>query len=132
VSSAGIGDVDGDRLGDFAIAAPGTEDQTRTLPGESGSIPARRARRSDASPGRSQVSSSDACSSTSATSIVTASRISRSARPHRRGRDRVGRLGLRSGRTGAVLTQLFGDKPNAWFGLASAAPDPRVAAGRRY
>ncbi|HEY3189102.1 MAG TPA: hypothetical protein VGJ70_16575, partial [Solirubrobacteraceae bacterium] len=45
---------------------------------------------------------------------------------HRRGTaDRVGRVELRSGRTGAVLSELFGDEADCWFGWhIRRAPDP--------
>jgi hypothetical protein len=45
---------------------------------------------------------------------------------HRRGNDdRVGRLELRSGRTGKVLADLVGDGPDCWFGWhVRRAPDP--------
>jgi hypothetical protein len=39
--------------------------------------------------------------------------------------DRVGRLELRSGRTGKVLAELYGDEADAWFGWhVRRAPDP--------
>ena len=39
--------------------------------------------------------------------------------------DRVGRVELRSGRSGAVLAELFGDEADCWFGWhIRRAPDP--------
>jgi hypothetical protein len=39
--------------------------------------------------------------------------------------DRVGRIELRSGRSGAVLAELFGDEAECWFGWhIRRAPDP--------
>jgi len=39
--------------------------------------------------------------------------------------DRVGRVELRSARTGKVLTELFGDEADCWFGWhIRRAPDP--------
>ena len=45
---------------------------------------------------------------------------------HRReNADRLGRVELRSGRTGEVLAELFGDGPDCWFGWnIRRAPDP--------
>ena len=45
---------------------------------------------------------------------------------HRRdGGDRVGRVEFRSGRSGAVLAELFGDEADCWFGWhIRRAPDP--------
>src|SRR4029077_20235536 len=45
---------------------------------------------------------------------------------HRRGESkRVGRVELRSGRTGAVLAELLGDGADCWFGWhIRRAPDP--------
>ena len=43
----------------------------------------------------------------------------------RSGDDRVGRVELRSGRSGAVLAELFGDEADGWFGWhIRRAPDP--------
>ena len=45
---------------------------------------------------------------------------------HRRAKaDRVGRVELRSGRRGMVLTELIGDEADCWFGWhMTRAPDP--------
>jgi hypothetical protein len=43
----------------------------------------------------------------------------------RKGADRVGRVEFRSGRSGAVLSELFGDEADCWFGWhICRAPDP--------
>ena len=125
---AAVGDLDGDGKGEIAVAAPATEDQARTLPGElriySGAYgqgatalvghAAGRAVRAD---GRSAP----------AISMATASTTSPSARPGivAATDDRVGRVELRSGRSGAVLAELFGDEADCWFGWhIRRAPDP--------
>ena len=43
----------------------------------------------------------------------------------RDGAERVGRMELRSGRSGALLAELFGDEADCWFGWhIRRAPDP--------
>ncbi len=124
---AGVGDLDCDRTGDVAIAAPGTEDQTRTVPGElhvySGATGKEIRHWSGTQPGELY-----------GRMVVDVGDIDRDgvddlaigAPWHRRGADdRVGRLELRSGRTSKVLTVLFGDEADAWFGWhVRRAPDP--------
>ena len=49
----------------------------------------------------------------------------RAVASHREAADRVGRVELRSGRTGTVLDELFGDEADCWFGWhIRRAPDP--------
>jgi len=124
---AGVGDLDHDGKGDIAVAAPGTEDQTRTVPGQvhvySGATGTEIQRWSGTQPGELY-----------GRMVVGVGDLDRDgvddlaigAPWHRRGADdRVGRLELRSGRTGKVLTVLFGDEADAWFGWhVRRAPDP--------
>jgi hypothetical protein len=124
---AGVGDLDRDHIGEIAVAAPATEDQTRTLPGElhvySGATRKELRHWSGTRPGelygRMVVDVGD----------LDGDRVDDlaiGAPWHRRGSDdRVGRLELRSGRSGKVLTELFGDEADAWFGWhVRRAPDP--------
>jgi hypothetical protein len=124
---AAVADLDGDGKGEIAVAAPGTEDQTRTLPGELriySSATGKELRHwSGSQPGelfgRMVVAAGD-LDGDGVEDIAVA------APWHRRGTaDRVGRVELRSGRSGAVLSQLFGDEADCWFGWhIRRAPDP--------
>jgi hypothetical protein len=124
---AALGDMDGDRLGEIAVAAAGTEDQSRTLPGEVivyGDKARKALRRwTGTQPGeqygRMVINAGD----------VDGDRIDDVAigAPWHRtdAGDRVGRLEIRSGRTGTVLANLLGDGPDCWFGWhVRRAPDP--------
>ena len=124
---AALGDLDGDAVGEIAVSAPRTNDQTRALPGEvfvySGRTGKELRRWTGTQPGelfgRMVVSAGD----------VDGDRVDDvaiGAPWHRVGeRARVGRLELRSGRTGKVLYQLFGDEADSWFGWhVRRAPDP--------
>jgi len=124
---APIGDLDGDGKGEIAVAAPATEDQARTLPGElriySGRTGKELRHWSGTQPGeqfaRMVVSAGDLDGDG-------VDDVAIGAPWYRRGTDdRVGRVELRSGRTGAVLAQLFGDEADDWFGWhIRRAPDP--------
>ncbi len=124
---ASIGDIDGDGKGEIAVAAPATEDQTRSLPGEvrvyaggtgkelrhwSGSQAGEQF-------GRMVVGAGDLDGDG-------VEDVAIGAPWHRRDTaDRVGRIELRSGRTGAVLADLLGDEADCWFGWhIRRAPDP--------
>lgn len=124
---AAVSDLDGDGKDEIAVAAPGTEDQKRTIPGEvlihSGATGSELRRWSGKQPGE-----------LFGRMIVAAGDLDRDgvediaigAPWHRReSADRVGRVELRSGRSGAVLGELFGDEADDWFGWhIRRAPDP--------
>jgi hypothetical protein len=124
---ASLGDLDGDGKGEIAVAAPGTEDQTRSIPGElvvySGATGKELRRWSGSQPGelyaRMVVDAGDVDGDG-------VDDVAIGAPWHRRGgADRVGRMEVRSGRTGAVLDELVGDGPDCWFGWhIRRAPDP--------
>jgi len=124
---APIGDLDGDGKGEIAVAAPATEDQARTLPGElriySGRTGKELRHWSGTQPGeqfaRMVVSAGDLDGDG-------VDDVAIGAPWYRRGTDdRVGRVELRSGRSGAVLAELFGDEADDWFGWhIRRAPDP--------
>jgi hypothetical protein len=124
---AALGDLDGDGKGEVAVAAPATEDQSRTLPGEvhiySGSSGKELRHWSGKQPGeqfgRMVVDAGDLDGDG-------VEDIAIGAPWHRlEAGDRVGRVELRSGKSGAVLAELFGDEGNCWFGWhIRRAPDP--------
>ncbi len=124
---AGIGDLDGDHKGEIAVAAPATEDQTRSLPGElhvySGATGKEIRHWSGTQPGelygRMVVDVGDL-------DHDGVDDLAIGAPWHRHdAADRVGRLELRSGRMGKVLAELYGDEADAWFGWhVRRAPDP--------
>jgi len=124
---AAVADLDGDGRREIAVAAPGTEDQTRTLPGElyihssatgkelrhwSGSQPAELY-------ARMVVAAGDLDGDGVEDLAIGAPWYRRESA------DRVGRVELRSGRNGKILGELFGDEADCWFGWhIRRAPDP--------
>ena len=124
---AAIGDIDGDGTGDVMVTAPGTEDLTRTLPGEvvfySGANGRELRRWAGSQPGESYGRMVIAVGDLDGDRVED---VAVGAPWHRRKADRrVGRVELRSGRTGAVLAELLGDGADCWFGWhVRRAPDP--------
>jgi hypothetical protein len=124
---AAAGDLDGDRKGEIVVASPRTNDQTRTLPGElriySGATGKELRHWSGSQPGelfgRMVVAAGDLDGDGVEDLAI-------GAPWHRRGAsERVGRVELRSGRSGKVLAELFGDQADCWFGWhIRRAPDP--------
>jgi hypothetical protein len=124
---ATVADLDGDGKGEIAVAAPGTEDHTRSLPGElhvySGTTGKELRFWSGSQPGelygRMVVAAGDLDGDG-------ADDLAIGAPWHQRQEaDRVGRVEFRSGRTGAVLAELYGDGADCWFGWhMRRAPDP--------
>ncbi len=124
---AAIGDLDGDGRGEIVVASPRTNDHTRTLPGEvriySGASGKELRHWSGTQPGelfgRMVVAAGDLDGDGVEDLAI-------GAPWHRREvAERVGRVELRSGRSGAVLAELFGDEADCWFGWhIRRAPDP--------
>ena len=124
---AAAGDIDGDGKGEIAVAAPATEDQTRSLPGEvsiySGASGKELRHWSGSQPGelfgRMIVAVGDLDGDGVEDLAVSAPWW------RREGADRVGRVELRSGRSGKVLDEFVGDGEDCWFGWhIRRAPDP--------
>ncbi len=124
---AAIGDLDGDGKGEIVVASPGTEDQTRSIPGEvyvySGATGKELRHWSGGQPGelfgRMVIAAGDLDGDGVEDLAIGAPWYRRDSSDH------VGRVEFRSGRTGDVLGELFGDGDDCWFGWhIRRAPDP--------
>jgi hypothetical protein len=124
---AAVADLDGDGKGEIAVAEPATEEQTRALPGEvriysTGTGKELRhwsGRQPGELFGRMVVATGDLDGDGVNDLAIGAPWYRREAA------DKLGRVELRSGRSGAVLSELFGDEAQCWFGWHIVrAPDP--------
>ena len=124
---AAVPDLDGDGKRDIAVAAPGTEDSARTIPGElriySTATGKELRHWSGSQPGELYGRMIVAIADLDADGVDD---LAISAPTYRReADDRVGRVELRSGRSGKLLAEFFGDDANCWFGWhIRRAPDP--------
>jgi hypothetical protein len=124
---AAVGDLDADGKGDIAVAGSRTNDHERAGPGEvriySSGTGKELRRWSGTQPGElfgRMVASAGDLDGDGTEDVAIG------APWHRRGKaDKTGRMELRSGRSGKVLAELFGDEADCWFGWhIRRAPDP--------
>lgn len=124
---ASVGDLDGDGHGEIAVAAPRTNDQRRSLPGEVFIYSGASSRIVRHWPGTQpgELFGRMVCSAGDVNADGVAD-VAIGAPWHRHeGAERAGRVELRCGRTGKVLWNLRGDVPDGWFGWhIRRAPDP--------
>ncbi|HYC00081.1 MAG TPA: hypothetical protein VEC57_13185 [Candidatus Limnocylindrales bacterium] len=124
---AALGDINGDGRGEIVVGAPRSDDDDRVVPGEvfvhSGADGAVLHRWKGKQPkelyGRMVVSAGEIDGDGVEDVAIGA------PWHHHDFVAKVGRIELRSGRTGAVLHEMFGDVEEAWFGWhIRRAPDP--------
>ncbi len=124
---AALSDVDGDGKGEIVVAAPRTNDRAHNRPGDvfvfSGTDGRIIRHFEGLQPGEiygRMIAPAGDIDDDGVEDLAVG------APWHRVGdAERVGRLELRSGKTGAVVAQLFGDEAEAWFGWhVRRAPDP--------
>jgi hypothetical protein len=124
---AGIGDLNGDGRGEVIVTAPRTADPARSRPGDvmifSGTDGKELRHWTGKQPGelfgRMAVSAGDLDGDGIEDVAIGAPWYRRDAS------ERVGRMELRSGRSGDVLGEFFGDEADCWFGWhIRRAPDP--------
>jgi hypothetical protein len=124
---AAVADLDGDGKGEIAVASPGTEDLARTIPGElriySGGTGKELRHWSGRQPGELYGRMIIGAGDLDGDGVED---LAIAAPWHRReAADYVGRVELRSPRSGALLGEWFGDEANCWFGWhIRRAPDP--------
>ena len=124
---AAVADVDGDGRGDLAVSAPRTSDATRSRPGKVNTYSTATGKLLrtwlGSQPGelfgRMVIGISDVDGDG-------VDDVAVGAPWHKRGDgDRTGRVELRSGKSGEVLYEFFGDGADCWFGWhIRRAPDP--------
>jgi hypothetical protein len=124
---AAVGDLDGDGHGEVVVAAPRTNDATRRRPGDvyvySGATGKPLRHWSGTQPGELYGRMVVAAGDLDGDGIDD---LAIGAPWHRRdAAERVGRVEFRSGQSGKVLGELFGDEADCWFGWhIRRAPDP--------
>ena len=124
---AGVGDLDGDGLGEVAIGSSRTNDQSRSRPGEvwvrsgkSGNVIHHWTGTQAGELYGRMIAAIGDLDGDGVEDLAIGSPW------HGRGpATRVGRVEFRTGKTGAVLGELFGDEADGWFGWhIRRAPDP--------
>jgi hypothetical protein len=124
---AAVSDLDADGKGEIVVAAPRTNDRTHSHPGDvliySGATGRQLRHWTGAQAGEIYGRMVVAVGDLDGDGVED---LAIGAPWHRREQsERVGRLELRSGKTGTVLAELVGDEADCWFGWhVRTAPDP--------